>query len=280
VTPGTRLGLRDDAEDDRHTLSLVGELDAATAPELQAAIERLCEDGAAEIVLDLHELSFIDSTGLRVILMSEQLCERLGSDFSLTRAQPQAQRLFELTDLVGRLSFRGRALAKRIRRRPPSATETPVAHSRPDFEVFLDLNLNAPRSARNYVRDLLRADASPRLREAAMLLTSELVTPIVQQGISAFLETGELRVWLRGDVVRVELGVPGELLSPSGGGGPPYDQTVLDRLADRWSIDIGGPSSRVWFELVRQHFPDRDEPYPPDATDDAYPGGARRGPAE
>jgi len=255
VTPGTRLGLRDDAEDDRHTLSLLGELDAATAPELQAAIERLCEEGAREIVLDLHELSFIDSTGLRAILMSERLCERLGSDFSLTRAQPQAQRLFELADLVGRLSFRGRAFAKRITRRPAYAAKTPLAHSRPDFEVFLDLNLSAPRSARNYVRDLLRADVSPRLRDTAMLLTSELVTPIVRQVIPAFLETGELRVWLRGDVVRVELAVPSELLSPpSGRSGPPYDQTVLDQLADRWSIDIGGPSSRVWFELVRQHF--------------------------
>ena len=192
-----RLEVKDDRQGDFHTLSLVGDLDVASAPGLQGAVERLCEGGATEIVLDLHELSFIDSTGLRVILICERTCQRSGCDFSLTRAQPQAQRVFEVAGVIGRLSFRGRDLARRMTRRPAHASSTPLARSRPDFEVLLDLNLGAPRSARNYVRDLLRA--SPRLREAAMLLTSELVTPIVQR-TSAFLEAGELRIWLRGEV--------------------------------------------------------------------------------
>ena len=165
-------------------------------------------------MLDLHELSFIDSTGLRVILASRQLCERQGCDFSLSRAQPQAQRLFELTDVLGRLSFHGRAFANRITRRQGAATRRSSARLRPDFEVLLDLNLDAPRAARNYVRDLLRGDPSPELREAVMLLTSELVTPIVGSGVSVFLEAGELRVWLRGATVRVELKVPRELVLP------------------------------------------------------------------
>ena len=73
MTPASPLGIRDDARGGCHTLSLVGELDASTAPELEAAIERLCEDGASEIVLDMHELSFIDSSGLRLILGAKQL---------------------------------------------------------------------------------------------------------------------------------------------------------------------------------------------------------------
>jgi anti-sigma B factor antagonist len=253
------LGVEHNAHADCHTLSLVGELDVATAPGLQAAIDRLCEEGAREIVLDLHELSFIDSSGLRLIFTSGQLCERHGCDFSLARVQPHAQRLFEVAGVGGRLSFRGRALAKRIKRRQASATRTPISRSRPDFEVILDLNLDAPRSARNYVRDLLGSDASPSLREDVMLLTSDLVAPIVQQGTSVFLESGELRVWLHRDVVRVQLGVSSELLSlPPEHIAPQYEEILFDKLADRWSIDTDGSTACVWFELDRHQTPHRD----------------------
>ena len=253
------LGVQDNAHADCHTLSLVGELDIGTAPGLQATIARLCEEGAREIVLDLHELSFIDSSGLRLIFTSGQLCERHGCDFSLTRVQPHAQRLFEVTGMVGRLSFRGRALAKRVTRRQGSATRMPITRFRPDFEVFLDLNLDAPRSARNYVRDLLGADASPSLRDAVMLLTSELVTPIVQQGSAAFLESGALRVWLRPGVLRVQLGVPSELVSlPPERIGPQYEESLFDHLADRWSVDTDGSTACVWFELDRHETRHRD----------------------
>ena len=251
MTPAGRLGLKDDARDGCHTLSLVGELDVATAPGLQAAVEELCRAGAREVVLDLHEISFIDSTGLRVILASRQLCELEGCDFSLSRAQPQAQRLFELTEVLGRLSFRGRAFANRITRRQGAATRRSSARLRPDFEVLLDLNLDAPRAARNYVRDLLRGDPSPELREAVMLLTSELVTPIVGHGVSVFLEAGELRVWLRGATVRVELKVPRELVLPPADARVPRFDQVLDQLAHRWSIDSGTHAACVWFEIDR-----------------------------
>ena len=116
--------------------------------------------------------------------------------------------------------------------------------------MLLDLNLDAPRAARNYVRDLLRGDPSPELREAAMLLTSELVTPIVRRGTSVFLEAGELRVWLRSEFVRVELKVPRELMPPADLGPPRFDE-MLDQFAHRWSIDTGQQAACVWFEIDR-----------------------------
>ncbi len=252
MLPG-ELGLKDNAQGDCHTLSLHGELDLGTAPELRAKIARLCEDGAREIVLDLHELAFIDSTGLRVILESSELCEREGCDFSLSRVQPPAQRLFELTGVVRRLPLPGRGWAARLtRRRRASSAKAPVHRFRPDFAISLDLDATAPRSARNYVRDLVRADASPSLREAVMLLTSELVTLTVLQRTSSFAESVELRVWLRSDLVRVELGVPSELLSlPLDDGAPRHDHVLLDEIAGRWSIDSGEDVARLWFEIDR-----------------------------
>lgn len=49
----------------RPGLRVIGELDLATAPRLQEALEELPLDG--EITLDLGELEFMDSTGLHVI---------------------------------------------------------------------------------------------------------------------------------------------------------------------------------------------------------------------
>jgi anti-anti-sigma factor len=250
VTPSTSLNLRDEAQDGSHTLSLSGELDIVTAPILEAALELLCEQGASEIVLDLHELAFIDSSGLRLILAGRQRCERHGCDFALTRPRPVAQSLFETTGVMGRLSFRARAFADGIRRRPPAKAKAPLGRTRPHHRAVLDLNLGAPRSARTFVGELLRDGECERMRELVMLLTSELVTPIAQLGAAVFVEPGELWVWIGAEAVRVELCVPGELLSA-----PPelsrrqYERTLLDKMADRWSIETRESSARVWFEV-------------------------------
>src|ERR1700726_1883821 len=169
VTPAARFDPEEDVREDCHTLSLVGELDIATAPKLQAAIIRLCDAGAKEIVLDLHELTSIDASGLRLIMTAGRVCERYECDFALARVRTPAQKLFDLSGVIGRLSFRGRSVAKRIAKRESSRASMPPNLLRPDFDIVLDLNRDAPRSARNYVRDLLRVDASRELRDAVML---------------------------------------------------------------------------------------------------------------
>jgi anti-anti-sigma factor len=244
-----QLGLHEHERDGRHTLTLVGELDLSTSGELEAAIMRLCANRAREIVLDLHELSFVDSTGLRVILTSHRLCESHGCDFSLTRVQAPVQRLFEQTGLGERLSFRGRVLTRRPFRRRASAAGKSLDLSDPKFEISLDLHPGATRSARNYVGDLV-PDASQNVREAVMLLTSELVTRAVRQRPPGFTESVELRVWLRADLVRVELRASSEVLVvPPEPTGPHYDHILLDQIADRWSIDTGPDFGCTWFEI-------------------------------
>jgi anti-sigma B factor antagonist len=100
------FSIQENAEGDRCTLVLKGELDLASTPALEAAVARLCADGASELVLDLHGLSFIDSTGLRTILSSMSLCEEHLCNFWLIPGQRAIQRLFELAGLLERLPFR------------------------------------------------------------------------------------------------------------------------------------------------------------------------------
>jgi len=83
--------------DGRQTLVLSGELDLAVAAGLEATIRGLCGEGVSGIELDLSQLTFMDSSGLRVVLGAQALCAEHGCDFLVTPGRGQVQRLLELT---------------------------------------------------------------------------------------------------------------------------------------------------------------------------------------
>jgi len=89
----------------RHTLVLEGELDMAWAPVLDTAVQRVCDSGVPALALDLRRLTFMDSAGLRSILLASEMCEQHGCTFLLIEGPPQIQRLFEVTGLLDRLPF-------------------------------------------------------------------------------------------------------------------------------------------------------------------------------
>jgi hypothetical protein len=126
----------------------------------------------------------------------------------------------------------------------------PIELVDPDLVASLELGPFAPRAARHYVAQV--DHPSPDLRDAVMLLTSELVTRAVRQCQSPSGEAVELRVWMPADVVRVELRAPRELLcSPLHADGPPYDLLLFGHVADRWSTDTAQHPARMWFEIDR-----------------------------
>ncbi|HEY0517627.1 MAG TPA: STAS domain-containing protein [Solirubrobacteraceae bacterium] len=84
-------------ESDRAVVEMEGELDMANAPLLQSTIEGAELASAKTIVLDLQQLTFLDSTGLRVILSARELCWRRGQEFAVTPGSQQVQRLLSVT---------------------------------------------------------------------------------------------------------------------------------------------------------------------------------------
>ena len=78
-------------------LRLRGELDLASAPLLQGEIEGSEVGAAAIVVLDLQELEFIDSTGLRVLLSAHERSRERGQEFAITPGSQQVQRLLAIT---------------------------------------------------------------------------------------------------------------------------------------------------------------------------------------
>ena len=77
-------------------VALAGELDIATAPRLEQQLAELAPE-VTRVVLDLRELAFIDSTGLRVVL---GLANGLGENSArvvLVKGPDPVQRVFTLT---------------------------------------------------------------------------------------------------------------------------------------------------------------------------------------
>jgi hypothetical protein len=126
----------------------------------------------------------------------------------------------------------------------------PVDLGAPDLEISLQLDPHAPRAARYHVAQVDRP--SPDLRDAVILLTSELVTRAAQYSRPGRDEAVQLRVWMPADVVRVELRAPRDLLMPPAEHeGPHYDLLMLDQVADRWSIEPTAALACAWFEIDR-----------------------------
>lgn len=80
---------------------LEGELDVCGATELRAAVdEALDATGAKHILLNMQGVTFIDSSGLGVILGRYRHIAQLGGKLLVVHLEPQVQRIFELAGLM------------------------------------------------------------------------------------------------------------------------------------------------------------------------------------
>jgi anti-anti-sigma factor len=81
-------------------LSIAGELDMATAPQLQDQITDLLDSGQNRLVLDLSDVSFCDSTGLSVFVRAKNSCDEIGGEVRLAAPQRGVRRILEVSGLI------------------------------------------------------------------------------------------------------------------------------------------------------------------------------------
>jgi anti-sigma B factor antagonist len=83
-----------------------GELDLSGAAVLQAEIDRLADDhDLGGMVLDLRGLEFMDSSGLRLVVLADMQAREAGRRFALVRGDETVHRVFEITRMSERLDF-------------------------------------------------------------------------------------------------------------------------------------------------------------------------------
>jgi anti-sigma B factor antagonist len=91
---------RREASSDTSVLSVEGELDLSSAPELKWALAEVQSSGPRHVVVDLSRVSFIDSTALGV-LVGAQRSLRPGVRLAIACTEENVMRIFELTGLDG-----------------------------------------------------------------------------------------------------------------------------------------------------------------------------------
>ena len=98
LVTGESLSIISEREGGSHRVAAVGELDIATVDALERALLEVEDSDAELIVLDLSGLSFIDSTGLRLVL---DLNDRCGGETDRLRVVAGAPAVERLLDIVG-----------------------------------------------------------------------------------------------------------------------------------------------------------------------------------
>lgn len=80
-------------------LAAKGEIDLATVGKLESAIGAVLEEGTKRLVIDLNDVSFLDSTGLRTLLAAHTKLEELGGSLAVVVVGGPVQRLLDITGI-------------------------------------------------------------------------------------------------------------------------------------------------------------------------------------
>jgi anti-sigma B factor antagonist len=91
------LELRTELDHGAPRLILSGELDLASAEQLETQLKQLETSEPDVIVLDLRELEFMDSTGLRAVIAADARARERGGRLIVVRAPEEVDRVFRLT---------------------------------------------------------------------------------------------------------------------------------------------------------------------------------------
>ena len=231
-----------------------GELDSAASPRLLDAFWGAVAErgGPSEVTLDLSQITFIDSTGLRALITIEQESVRKELPLSLLAPPESVTELLRTSGVTERITLVGEGMG---------------ARSEADFLERLELDFpmrdDAPGLARSAVREALGSVVDEEMLPTLVLMTSELVTNAVRHPSRRDPPIVGLRLVVLADAVRVEVDDPGEGFDPAAriipdGPIPSPDEGgrglfVVDRCATRWGSRRAntdrGPRFSVWFEV-------------------------------
>ena len=86
-------------------LRLDGEVDLDTAPLVEDAILPALEPRCNRLVVDLADVSFMDSSGLRVLVVARNALDDRGAEMVVANVNDQLRRLFEISGLTSTFTF-------------------------------------------------------------------------------------------------------------------------------------------------------------------------------
>lgn len=87
-------------QNNQHTvLSVVGEVDLSTSPQLDGAIIDAVDQGIVHLTIDFTEVTFLDSSGLSVIVKGLKRTREVNATFDVVTANERVLKVFSITGL-------------------------------------------------------------------------------------------------------------------------------------------------------------------------------------
>jgi anti-sigma B factor antagonist len=84
---------------DLYIVTVSGEVDLATSPDLDAAVIAGLESGTNSVIIDLTDVSFMDSSGLGVIVRALKRCREAEIELDLVISNDRVLKVFGITGL-------------------------------------------------------------------------------------------------------------------------------------------------------------------------------------
>jgi anti-sigma B factor antagonist len=106
--PDEIFTMTEQREGETVVVALAGELDLSSVGDVQRRLDGLRAQGQP-VVLDLDRLSFLDSTGIRLLLRAHEAALREGWSFHVTRGSESVRRVLSAAHVIDRLPYAERA---------------------------------------------------------------------------------------------------------------------------------------------------------------------------
>lgn len=90
---------------DRCVIAAIGDLDLSSAAALDAEVRAVEATDVDQIIIDLSGVTFMDSTGLRLLVQADARSRADSNRLRLVRGSRRVQRVFELTNTEAMLPF-------------------------------------------------------------------------------------------------------------------------------------------------------------------------------
>ena len=81
-------------------VTVSGRVDSATAPDLQKALQDLLDSDRKQLVLDLKDVDYMSSAGLRVLVALQKAAKKIGGALRLAQLSVRVSEVLELSGLT------------------------------------------------------------------------------------------------------------------------------------------------------------------------------------
>lgn len=99
------MTIRSEREKSRLTLTIEGILNVKTTPELVKELTREALDGIDEIIIDMKDLEYTSSVGLRALLSAYQIIDERDGRMVFQHLRPEIKEIFELSGFADYIEF-------------------------------------------------------------------------------------------------------------------------------------------------------------------------------